>query len=71
MKMSDHITESDFSANSSFSKVFYEEPCHMQDTLNLARSLFDLREYRKCAHVLQPLTQNIGILQENCNKALV
>ena len=34
----------------------------MQDTLNLARSLFDLREYRKCAHVLQPLTQNIGIL---------
>ena len=44
------------SENQTFSKVYYEEPSAVQDTLNLARSLFDLKEYRKCANLLAPLT---------------
>lgn len=33
--------------------MFYELPNEVTDTLNLARALFDLREYRKCAHMLK------------------
>ena len=51
--MSDTLSENDFQdSTSTFSKVYYEEPSAEQDTLNLARSLFDLKEYRKCAHML-------------------
>jgi anaphase-promoting complex subunit 8 len=32
-----------------------ERPCEVTDALNLARSLFDLREYRKCAHLLRKI----------------
>ena len=54
----DHLNENDLRAakHGSFNKVFFEEPCGALDVLNLARTLFDLREYRKCAHMLQPLT---------------
>lgn len=62
MVPSDCLSEADFaspeshgSAQQPFSKVYYEEPCSGQDVLNLARSLFDLKEYRKCAHILQPM----------------
>ena len=37
-----------------FSKMFFEKPCEVTDALNLARTLFDLREFRKCCHVLKP-----------------
>jgi Anaphase promoting complex subunit 8 / Cdc23 len=33
---------------------YFERPNAATDALNLARSLFDLREYRKCAHILKP-----------------
>ena len=55
---SDTLEDNDLpsSANQSsqmlFNKVFFEKPSEMVDTLNLARSLFDLKEYRKCAHIL-------------------
>ena len=35
--------------------MYYEEPSSEQDVLNLARSLFDLKEYHKCAHMLAPI----------------
>ena len=50
---SDVLSENDLLSTDSFSKVYYEEPCPEQDSLNLARSLYDLKEYRKCAHLLQ------------------
>ena len=57
--MSDTLSENDFQdSTSTFSKVYYEEPSVEQDTLNLARSLFDLKEYRKCAHMLTNLLTN-------------
>ena len=31
---------------------FYEEPSSELDQVNLGRALFDLREYKKCTHVL-------------------
>ena len=37
-----------------FTLHYFERPNASTDTLNLARSLFDLREYRKCAHMLKP-----------------
>jgi hypothetical protein len=40
---------------SSFNKVFFERPSETLDVLNLARSLFDLKEYRKCAFTLEPI----------------
>jgi len=37
-----------------FNKVYFEKPNEATDVLNLARSLFDLREYRKCSNLLKP-----------------
>ncbi len=37
-----------------FAYHYFERPNAATDALNLARSLFDLREYRKCAHILKP-----------------
>lgn len=37
-----------------FAYHYFERPNAATDALNLARSLFDLREYRKCAFVLKP-----------------
>jgi len=59
---SDSVEESDLpntaaqSASSSFNKVFFEHPSEVADKLNLSRTLFDLKEYRKCAHNLQSLS---------------
>jgi hypothetical protein len=36
----------------SFNLVFYEKHSPLLDKLNLARTLFDLREYKKCANHL-------------------
>ena len=57
MTPADSLSESDLvqDSASTFSKVYYEEPSSEQDILNLARSLFDLKEYRKCAHILNPI----------------
>lgn len=41
--------------SSTFDKVFFERPSEMLDTLNLGRTLFELREYRKCAHTLDKI----------------
>ena len=35
-----------------FDAVFFETPSNETDRLNIARKLFDLREYRKAAHTL-------------------
>lgn len=40
--------------SSPFAYHYFERPNAATDALNLARSLFDLREYRKCAFVLKP-----------------
>lgn len=37
-----------------FNYHFFEKPNAATDALGLARSLFDLREYRKCAFILKP-----------------
>lgn len=37
----------------SFDYVYFEMPSKANDALNLARSLFDLKEYKKAAHVLK------------------
>jgi anaphase-promoting complex subunit 8 len=37
-----------------YSKTYIEEFNESSDTLGLARALFDLREYRKCAALLKP-----------------
>ena len=62
---SDSLEESDFvgsitsgslpdaAASAKFNKVFFERPSETLDKLNLARTLFDLKEYRKCAHNLE------------------
>ena len=36
-----------------FDYLFFEYPSGVVDSLKLARTLFDLREYRKCSHVLK------------------
>ena len=38
----------------SLPKTYIEEMNDSSDTLGLARTLFDLREYRKCAFLLKP-----------------
>ena len=38
----------------SFNKPFVEEVNEATDALNLARVLFDLREYKKCIFMLKP-----------------
>ena len=68
---SDSLDESDFTdgttnnnlsneaASTKFNKVFFERPSETLDKLNLARTLFDLKEYRKCAYNLESIhTQN-------------
>lgn len=40
--------------NTPFIYHYFERPNAATDALNLARTLYDLREYRKCAHVLKP-----------------
>lgn len=42
-----------YNPNAEFNKVYFEMPNEATDTLNLARTLFDLREYRKCAYLLK------------------
>jgi Anaphase promoting complex subunit 8 / Cdc23 len=41
-------------ATKSFNYHYFERPNAATDALNLARTLFDLREYRKCASILKP-----------------
>mmetsp|Transcript_5636 Transcript_5636/g.4029 ORF Transcript_5636/g.4029 Transcript_5636/m.4029 type:complete len:130 (+) Transcript_5636:292-681(+) len=53
-RFSSTVDPEDLQPDNSFQKVFYEEPCEEIDALNLARTLFDLREYRKCASNLKP-----------------
>lgn len=50
----DTLEDEDITNYMSFNKVFYERRTEATDALNLARILFDLKEYRKCAHVLKP-----------------
>jgi hypothetical protein len=45
----------DFTKKGQFNKIYFEKPNEVTDTLNLARALFDLREYRKAAHILKPI----------------
>mmetsp|Transcript_16870 Transcript_16870/g.12059 ORF Transcript_16870/g.12059 Transcript_16870/m.12059 type:complete len:95 (-) Transcript_16870:142-426(-) len=54
LKYTDDLDEEDFNPSATFCKVYYEKPNEATDTLNLARTLFDLREYRKCLHFLKP-----------------
>lgn len=74
--MADSLSESDFaqdvasSAATTFNKVYYEEPCGEQDTLNLARALFDLKEYRKCAHLLAPIVAQKNDVSSRCSTTL-
>lgn len=44
----------------SFNKVFFERPSETLDVLNLARTLFDLKEHRKCAFSLQSVHAQDG-----------
>jgi hypothetical protein len=39
-----------------FNKVFFERPSETMDQINLARILFDLKEYRKCAFNLKAIS---------------
>jgi hypothetical protein len=41
-----------------FNFHYFERPNGASDALNFARTLFDLREYRKCAHILKPYATN-------------
>ncbi len=50
----DCLEDEDFNPKTGFNKVYYEKPTEATDSLNLARTLFDLREYRKCIHILKP-----------------
>jgi Anaphase promoting complex subunit 8 / Cdc23 len=56
-KFTDYIDE-DAAANNKdqFNKVYYEKPNESTDILSLARTLFDMKEYRKCANLLKPYT---------------
>jgi hypothetical protein len=38
-----------------FGKVFYERPSQTVDTLELARTLIDLKEFRKAAFIVEPI----------------
>ena len=51
---SDELDEIDLNS-ANFNKAFFERPSEATDKLNLARTLFDLKEYRKCAHILQSM----------------
>lgn len=59
-KFTDSVDEDDFlyKTNSTFNKVYFEKPNESTDFLNLARTLFDLREYRKCAHFIKPFANS-------------
>lgn len=57
LKYTDALPEiADDGANANFNHVFFEKPCEQKRQLGLARTLFDLREYRKCAFVLEKAT---------------
>ena len=73
MTPADSLSEGDLaqdSGNSTFCKVYYEEPSSEQDILNLARSLFDLKEYRKCAHLLNPIITNATANRDDSNSSI-
>ena len=53
-RYSDTLDEQDLTSPN-FDKVFFERPSQLNDTLNLARTLFELREYRKCAYMLDKI----------------
>jgi len=57
------LEDEDFNPSSTFNKIYYEKPNEATDTLNLARSLFDLREYRKCLHFLKPF---VNVKHQSC-----
>ena len=50
MTYSDQLTGQEDSRN--FNKVYAEMPSKTTDKLDLARTLFDLKEYLKAAHTL-------------------
>lgn len=53
-RFTDEVEETDAKILSqSFNKVYFERPNEATDSLNLARVLFDLREYRKCVNLLK------------------
>ncbi|CDW85316.1 anaphase-promoting complex subunit 8-like [Stylonychia lemnae] len=57
-EQSDISEQLEYNPSTNFNKVFFEKPSEATDTLNLARALFDLREYRKCSNLLKPLANH-------------
>ena len=57
-KYTDVLEDDDFNAKSGFNKVYFEKPNETSDVLALARTLFDLREYRKCINLLKPFANS-------------
>jgi hypothetical protein len=77
-QFSDCIEESDFEKVSAgngqqFNKVFFERPSEEHDKVMLGRTLFDLKEYRKCAHTLQniPVSNQSALFLKNFATFLV
>ena len=52
--LSSDIKEYPIHKDESFDYIFYERKNRVNDVVNLARILFDLREYRKACHKLKP-----------------
>ena len=52
--LTDENQDYPLSARSDFTYTFFERPGRVNDSLQLARTLFDLREYRKTAFILKP-----------------
>jgi len=44
-----------YNPQAAFTKVYFEKTSEATDIMDLARNLYDLREYRKCAHLLKKL----------------
>lgn len=57
-RLTDDPEDEDWKKQGAFTKVYFEKPSELTDTLNLARTLFDLREFRKCANLLKPFANH-------------
>lgn len=52
IELADYVSKLD--SDKPFNKVFFEHPNNALDFLNIARLLFDEREFENCANLLQP-----------------
>jgi hypothetical protein len=57
-QFSEQIEDIDLKPDSAFKKVFFERPSEANDAINLGRTLYELKEFRKCSMVTKPFVNS-------------